>query len=1308
MQPVDARKHAVGGYRTWFKARALLPPLSLAWAWWLSLSLLPYVQQACAQTKSDLNENSKSAAKADLKADSQQQEMKWIWSPAQPVEKKVPPGACYFRKSFPLGQPESAEVQISCDNAYELYVNGRQVAEGDNWRVMKSHDITKFLVAGHNTVAIKATVKVEGTAGLVARVLVKDIGGTYVAYNTDDTWRTSLQEFPQWTKHSYDDSQWLPARVIGPLGPTRPWLDDVQMAGGAPAGRFETLPEFRVETVLSPEDTGSLLTMTFDEFGDILASKEGSGILLFHEINHSGKFEKPVVYADQITNCQGLLALNGQVFAVGKGPVGLGLYRLSDSNGDRRADKVDTLLKFTGDSVEHGPHGVALGLDGLLYVMLGNHTQVDKQIDATSPLHDFYEGDLLPKYEDPHGYAAGIKAPGGTIVRTDINGSFAELFAGGFRNCYSLAFNRTGELFTADSDMEWDEGLPWYRPTRSLHVTPGGEFGSRSGWSVWPDYYFDGLPTMTDTGRGSPTGMVVYDHMTFPRRYHGALFVGDWSRGRILAIYPRSKDGTYQTDMETFAAGKPLNVTGLDVGPDGGLYFCTGGRATEGGVYRIVWRGKVPVEATALGQGIEQALRQPQLNSAYARQKIALLKQQLGATWDEQLSTIAENPSTTSLERCRALDLMHLFGPFPSGAQLARLSSDSDAAIRAKAAFLMGLHSDADTQLKLIQLLHDRDPVVQRMACEALVRAGQKPKYEELAPLLGSSHRYIAYAATRLLETLPVEEYRTAVLSTENTRTFLQGALAMLMMDPSHDHCVAILHRCESIMAGFVNDPDFLDMLRVMQLSLLRGNLQPGDVPELPETIAKEYPTRNAIMNRELVRLVVFLQGKPAASRMLEQLSADIPAADKLQVALYARFMPAWSTLQKLQLMKFYETARTLPGGHSFEGYIDNVSRDFFATFTPEERSMVLADGAKWPSSALAMLAKLPEDVPAESIAQIISLDKQMVGVEAEAAHKLGIGIVAVLGRSHDPQASAYLREIYEKYPERRGQVAMALTQNPNRDNWPLLVESLPVVEGAFAQQVLITLALIDQTPDKAEPYRQVILSGLKLGENGGLNAVKVLEKWSGKQVSQPDDKWDVALAAWQKWFAETYPNEPEAKLPVESAENKWTYEELYAYLTGPDGSHGDVELGGKVFAKAQCINCHRFGQRGDGVGPDLTTVSRRFQKKEILESILFPSQVISDQYASKTILTTDGRSVTGLAAKQDDGSMVVLQSNCQKVTIAAADIDQILPCKISVMPEGLLNTLSLDDIANLFAFLNHAPGDSLTSRGAGTVGDKR
>ncbi len=557
------------------------------------------------------------------------QEAQWIWSPAQTGE--VPAGSCYFRKTFNSQQPERAEIQISADETYELYLNGRKVGEGNNWRVMQAFDVTKYVVAGRNTVAVKVTNTEPPSAGLVARVLVKDNGGTFVAHVTDGSWKSSLKEVTHWMKPSLDDSQWVPAGPIGPLGIAKPWLDEVQMAGGGGANRFKTSREFRVESAVGPEHTGSLLTMAFNEFGEILAAVEGGGLLLIRDRDNDGVFDKPTVLCDKVKNCQGILPLNGQLFVVGTGDEGQGFYCLSDEDNDGRPETAKLLLKFTGEAGEHGAHAPVLGPDGLIYLVLGNHTRPETEADANSPYRGAIEGDLLPRYEDPRGHAAGIKAPGGVVVRTDTSGSFVETFAGGLRNSYDIAFNRRGDLFAYDSDMEWDLGLPWYRPTRVNFLPAGAECGWRSGWAVWPEYFYDSLPAVAETGRGSPTGMVFYNHVMYPRRYHDALFVGDWAGGRILAVRMKADGGSYTAETETLVEGRPLNVTDLTVGPEGALYFCTGGRGTEGGIYRVVWNGRVPPAMTDLGRGIEVAIRQPQLESAFARQRCAMVKQQLGA-----------------------------------------------------------------------------------------------------------------------------------------------------------------------------------------------------------------------------------------------------------------------------------------------------------------------------------------------------------------------------------------------------------------------------------------------------------------------------------------------------------------------------------------------------------------------------------------------------------------------------------------------------------------------------------------------------
>jgi putative heme-binding domain-containing protein len=193
---------------------------------------------------------------------------------------------------------------------------------------------------------------------------------------------------------------------------------------------------------------------------------------------------------------------------------------------------------------------------------------------------------------DAGGHAVGILAPGGWICRTDFDGKSWELVSIGYRNQYDIAFNPEGELFTFDSDMEWDIGAPWYRPTRVCHATSGSEFGWRSGSGVWPSYYPDNLPAAVDIGPGSPTGIVFGTGAKFPAKYQQALFLCDWSYGNIYAAHLSPDGSSYTGDFERFASAAPLPVTDIVVNPvDGAMYFTVGGRRTQSGLYRVTYTG---------------------------------------------------------------------------------------------------------------------------------------------------------------------------------------------------------------------------------------------------------------------------------------------------------------------------------------------------------------------------------------------------------------------------------------------------------------------------------------------------------------------------------------------------------------------------------------------------------------------------------------------------------------------------------------------------------------------------------------------
>ncbi len=301
--------------------------------------------------------------------------------------------------------------------------------------------------------------------------------------------------------------------------------------------------------------------------------------------------------------------------------------------------------------------------------------------------------------------------------------------------------------------MEADIGTTWHRATGLFQIVEGGEYGWRSGWANQPEYYVDRLPALLSTGRSSPTGCIVYNHNVYPKQYHQNLFLADWSEGRILRVDTRPQPDGALKSPEVFAVGRPMNITDIDVSQDGCLYFCTGGRSTSGGIYRIRWTGDVPKEQTDPGEGIAKAIRQPQMHSAWGRQAVALLKRSMADTWDEQVAGVAYSPDNPARYRIRALDLMQLLGPVPTVDLLVELSRSPNEALRVKTASLLALHPDNELAAKrLTEMMSDSAVLVQQAAVEGMIRSGYACSAEKIAPLLASEDRTLSFVACRLLQ----------------------------------------------------------------------------------------------------------------------------------------------------------------------------------------------------------------------------------------------------------------------------------------------------------------------------------------------------------------------------------------------------------------------------------------------------------------------------------------------------------------------------------------------------------------------------
>jgi putative heme-binding domain-containing protein len=772
----------------------------------------------------------------------------------------------------------------------------------------------------------------------------------------------------------------------------------------------------------------------------------------------------------------------------------------------------------------------------------------------------------------------------------------------------------------------------------------------------------------------------------------------DWSEGRILAVTLQPLGGTYQAQSELFLEGKPLNCSDIAVGPDGWLYFSVGGRGTAGSIFRIVAKQSDSHPATAGGvrSAVGRALDQPQLNSAWARRALREAQAEAGDQWEKSLVAVATNPRVKTELRVRALDLMQRSLAAPSNELLVQLSADPEQRVRAKATYLLGIHATTASNARLIQLLDDTDTNVRRLACESLVRAKVPAPAEKLIAMLGSDDRFLSWAARRALEAQPRDAWQAAVLAAPGPRAFIQGAVALETLGVDRATAGSILNEAGKWLAQNPADNNTLDLLRVIELALLQGGFQGEEQAALRSQISGRFPASDYRLNRELVRTLVMLQDPTLAPRLVSHLQGKAPLEERIQAAMLARFLSVgWTPELRTALLDFFSLAKQLEGGNSYRGYLTNAANDVLKSMPPEEQLARIREGLKNPAAALSIVQNLGSALSPEITSALRELDTHVAQDRSPPAQELARATVLALGRG-DESVLPYLRQVFETSPDRRQDAAQALatfalTKSRRAEDFPLFVRALPIVEGSTARDVLKVLSGLPQKSDKPQELRQVIVLGLRLGDQGGREAAGLLTHWTGKRVAAPRSPWQTSLAAWQKWFAETYPDQPEAVLPVDPSDNKYTFAQLLAFVTSPEGAQGDLDRGAAIFEKAQCIKCHRYGTRGEGIGPDLSTVSSRFQRKEILESVVFPSHIISDQFAAKTVVTKDGKTFTGLVGPTGDG-VVVLQANTEKAAVTQNDISEIVASKKSAMPDGLFNTLSLGEIADLFAYLGRPP----------------
>jgi putative heme-binding domain-containing protein len=151
-----------------------------------------------------------------------------------------------------------------------------------------------------------------------------------------------------------------------------------------------------------------------------------------------------------------------------------------------------------------------------------------------------------------------------------------------------------------------------------------------------------------------------------------------------------------------------------------------------------------------------------------------------------------------------------------------------------------------------------------------------------------------------------------------------------------------------------------------------------------------------------------------------------------------------------------------------------------------------------------------------------------------------------------------------------------------------------------------------------------------------------------------------------------------------------WTVDEVVTLASG--GLKGRNYANGEaMYRSVMCATCHRFNGEGGSIGPDLTGSGNRYTLRDLMENIVEPSKVISDQYDSHEIVKKDGSTILGRIVVEENGKVFVMANPFapnDQLAIDEAEIVRKETRKVSMMPPGLINALNADELLDLIAYL--------------------
>jgi putative membrane-bound dehydrogenase-like protein len=978
---------------------------------------------------------------------------------------------------------------------------------------------------------------------------------------------------------------------------------------------------------------------------------EADRIKILEDTDGDGKADKVTVFADRIFPVPMGIAVEehhgrdgkyrGCRVFVGNSP---DLLVLEDTDGDDKADKRYPLLTgFGGVDSDHGVHGMVLGLDGKLYFTHGD--------GCCSVQHDHTERPQNFDVIDKGGRHVWTDQLANTL-RVNRDGTQFEIICDRQRNNYETCLNSFGTIFTSDNDDDGNRGC------RVIWALDGGHYGYKTPGSPrhWGEEVPGNVPKLVGTGNGSPCGIMVYEGDLLPAEYRGAVLEVD-AGTRQVNFFPITRTGaSFRTDYKVFLGGDDPWFRPVDAcaAPDGSIFVAdwydagVGGHAfsdqTTGRLYRVAPKG--------------HKSRKPQPDFATVEGLITALKSANIATQDVARRLL--------IERGQEPDIVAAVG------QVA--VHDQDPIYRARALWTWhAIQGDPVAMAALIEAVNQGEPRLREMAVRILGRdcrengrvAYAKPEAQQPPPAL--KHLDVLTAAVDVPD---AGVRRELILAFRNLPTDKVGdALRKLAaswdgQDRWYLEALGLaLEKRESAFLARLFDGSLygeLDLERAGKDGRValppyfpvdrNEAFIPVGAPDQPATaLSKSLGLAWRLHRREalplLERIAPYLRApelQQAGDDILEQMkepeAAELVAGLALATGDAARRRDL-SALLARRLAGDWNEARARP----------RVARLIAAALRdPAMRAQGIAlaaatgdDGYRTTLEGFARDTRLPEDVRVAAVEAIGSFRITPDQVPEQL-------VAMVRGKpSSDPVAEAAVRAM-ARHAGAPGRLTDLLTAR----EYPL----------GLRREALRTLA---QLRDGGSRILELARAG-KLPDDLRTEATTLLYTAPERRVREA-----AARVLPQPTLAGGHPLPPIGELIRRD---------------------GDPDRGRDVFFRDganSCGGCHRVQGRGRWVGPDLSTIGVKSGRDELVRSILNPSAAIGYNFRSLVVALDDGRVITGLPVEETADRLVLKTAAGERVTVAPGAVEDRRTSDVSLMPEGLAQTLTDRELVDLLAYLS-------------------